>query len=306
MRPSVSLRPGGWSRRARGVVTQGGDRLSEPSQTFLDPTYGSKTRARLEGRQFGTARRAGPYLGWTTGRCAAGPDQRAAFTLLEIVLASMAAALILLAIYGIFQHALRLRDSGDRRIHAARLRARAETAIRTDLQNALVSGGILAATFLRGQQRHRHQRSHDRRRGQFSWLLQVYDHDGPRLFCGPVRRRAAGGILYHPRSRRAARSRAARRVASWCAPSRATCSTPTMPPAAPRPATRARSRSSSGVQSFQVSFYDGANWQTSWQFTGLEHHRQRGRAHPDPDARQRFSDHQHPERRNRLARRRAR
>jgi prepilin-type N-terminal cleavage/methylation domain-containing protein len=67
------------------------------------------------------------------------------FTLIEILLASAAAALILAALYGVFQHAVKLRDSATQRIRDLRLRARAANTIRNDLRNALVSGGLFAS-----------------------------------------------------------------------------------------------------------------------------------------------------------------
>ncbi len=72
------------------------------------------------------------------------------FTLLEILLASVAAALILVAIYGVFTQAIHLRDRAAARVRDSRLRERAERILRDDLNNALVSGGLLAATLTGG------------------------------------------------------------------------------------------------------------------------------------------------------------
>lgn len=69
------------------------------------------------------------------------------FTLLEIVLASTAAALILIAVYSIFFRAVRMRDDATERTREARLRARAVSMIRNDLRNGFLSGGILAASL---------------------------------------------------------------------------------------------------------------------------------------------------------------
>ncbi len=66
------------------------------------------------------------------------------FTLLEILMAISASAMILSAIYGVFSRAIRLRDDATARSREARLSARAETVIRNDLRNALVSGGSMA------------------------------------------------------------------------------------------------------------------------------------------------------------------
>ena len=79
------------------------------------------------------------------------PGRRvAAFTLLEILLASMGAALVLAALYGIFIHAIRLRDTATDHVRDARLRARAESMVRGDLRNALISGGTLAGSLQGG------------------------------------------------------------------------------------------------------------------------------------------------------------
>ncbi len=72
---------------------------------------------------------------------------QAAFTLIEIMLASIAAALILIAIYGLFSSAVKLRDKATARSHESLLRSRAMTVIRNDLENAYISGGVLASTL---------------------------------------------------------------------------------------------------------------------------------------------------------------
>ena len=66
------------------------------------------------------------------------------FTLVELLLASVAAAMIMVAVYGVFERAIHLRDSATRRVHDSRQRSRAAAIIRNDLRNALVSGGLLA------------------------------------------------------------------------------------------------------------------------------------------------------------------
>ena len=71
-----------------------------------------------------------------------------AFTLIEIMVAAIAASIIMAAIYGIFFRAIKMRDNAVDRSREARLRARAVNVIRNDLRNALVSGGILASTLV--------------------------------------------------------------------------------------------------------------------------------------------------------------
>ena len=69
------------------------------------------------------------------------------FTLIEILLASAAAAILLVAVYGVFTGSLHMRDNATARIRESRLRARAASILRRDLQNALLSGGTLASTL---------------------------------------------------------------------------------------------------------------------------------------------------------------
>jgi type II secretion system protein J len=69
------------------------------------------------------------------------------FTLIEILVASLAAALIFLAVYGLFGRAIKSRDAATERIAQARSRARTAEVIRNDLQNGLISGGVLACAL---------------------------------------------------------------------------------------------------------------------------------------------------------------
>lgn len=70
-----------------------------------------------------------------------------AFTLMEVLMAVFACAMILTSIYGILSRAVHSRDDATERTRESRLRARAASVLRNDLQNSLVSGGILAATL---------------------------------------------------------------------------------------------------------------------------------------------------------------
>ena len=73
--------------------------------------------------------------------------KRRAFTLIELVLAMAACAVLLAAIYGNFSQAVHLRDDTMARTREARVRARAANVLRNDLRNALISGGKLAAVL---------------------------------------------------------------------------------------------------------------------------------------------------------------
>lgn len=73
------------------------------------------------------------------------------FTLIELVLAMAACAVILVAIYGVFSRAVKLRDNATARIREARVQARAVAVLANDLRNARISGGTLAATLTGSQ-----------------------------------------------------------------------------------------------------------------------------------------------------------
>lgn len=68
-----------------------------------------------------------------------------AFTLIELLMALAACAIILAAIFGVLSRAIHLRDNATQRTRDAQIRAHAASMVRNDLRNALVSGGKLAA-----------------------------------------------------------------------------------------------------------------------------------------------------------------
>jgi type II secretion system protein J len=79
------------------------------------------------------------------------------FTLIEVLMAAIASALIFAAIYGIFSNAMHLRDKATVRTHIAQMRARAVTVMQNDLKDALISGGSLAAVLTTVQTGHQSQ-----------------------------------------------------------------------------------------------------------------------------------------------------
>jgi len=68
-----------------------------------------------------------------------------AFTLIEMIMALSACAVILAAIYGVFSRAIHLRNDATMRARDARVRAHAAAVIANDLRNGWLSGGKLAA-----------------------------------------------------------------------------------------------------------------------------------------------------------------
>jgi prepilin-type N-terminal cleavage/methylation domain-containing protein len=170
------------------------------------------------------------------------------FTLIEILLASAAAALILAAIYGVFQHAMKLRDSANQRIRDLRLRSRAATVIRNDLRNAYISGGLFAS-LVQGD-----STGTDGPDAAFPGYLKLTTTTGkdtPDALYGDVQQveyyiirdtgtgTSGGGDLVRAVTRDLLN---------------------TSQPVAEE------QQILTGVQSLQVSFYDGTNWQTSWSF----------------------------------------
>lgn len=79
-------------------------------------------------------------------------DHSHAFTLIEMIMALSACAVILSAIYGVFSRAVHLRDDATERTREMRVRTRAVAVLRNDLQNARVSGGTLATALVGSQE----------------------------------------------------------------------------------------------------------------------------------------------------------
>jgi prepilin-type N-terminal cleavage/methylation domain-containing protein len=175
------------------------------------------------------------------------------FTLIEILLASVVAAMILAALYGVFQRAIKLRDSATQRIRDSRLRIRAADVIRNDLRNAYISGGQFASivegdtagtdglnSSFPGYLKFTTTTAKDTDDDLYGDVEQVEyyvvsDTNGASL--------TGGGELVRTVTREL-------------------LNTDTI-----EPATQDQGQQIlSGVQSLQVSFYDGATWQTSWSF----------------------------------------
>lgn len=73
------------------------------------------------------------------------PDSHAGFTLLEVMLASVVSVIILIAIYGLFSRAVKMRDTATENVRDTRMETRAVNTIRNDLRNAYISGGTFAS-----------------------------------------------------------------------------------------------------------------------------------------------------------------
>lgn len=169
-----------------------------------------------------------------------------AFTLIEMVMALAGCAVILAAIYSIFSRAVHLRDDAMARTREARVRAHAASVLRNDLRNARISGGTLAA-ILEG--------SHDGRSGSFPGYLKFItttapdDTDLPSndlqqveyfLTADPGSTDQKAGLLVRAVDRNLL--------------------------AAVRE-TSAEQPLLSGVQSMEVSFFDGESWKETWTYS---------------------------------------
>jgi len=182
---------------------------------------------------------------------AVGADR--AFTLVELVLASTIAALILLAIYGVFQHAVRLRDGDSERIRQSRMRIRAAAIIRNDLRNALVSGGLFAC-LIQGDSAGSDTMTDSSFPGYLKFTTTTGKDTSDDLY-GDVQQ-----VEYYIAKDKTNPGAAAGGLVR--AVTRDLLDTP-------EPQAEEQ-QILSGVQSFQVSFYDGANWQTSWAFNSAD------------------------------------
>jgi len=174
------------------------------------------------------------------------PLKPAAFTLIEMMLASVAAALILVAIYALFHRAIKMRDSATERIRESRLRARAVNVIGNDLRNAFVSGGILAASLEGGSQ----GGGANPGSGGYLKLTTTTGKDTPDEVYGDVEQ-----VEYYIE----------KDGTDAAAPNAGTLvRVVTRDLLDTVPNVTHEERILTGVSSFQVSFYDGANWQDNW------------------------------------------
>ncbi len=203
--------------------------------------------------------------------------RRGGFTLIEILLAALAASLILTAVYAIFHQAVRVRDNATRRVRDSRVRLRAEKIIRADLRNALVSGGLLA-NVLQGDSANPDNASANNTAaashadasnipGYLRFTTTTGRNDASTGLYGDVQQveyyvarepnaadQNGSGVLMRSVTRDLLNA------SGLSSSSSSTANTTNAP---------SETAVLSGVQSFQVSFYDGANWQMSWYFSDL-------------------------------------
>jgi type II secretion system protein J len=178
--------------------------------------------------------------------------KRRGFTLIEIMMAIAGGAVILAAIYGIFTRAVHLRDAAMARTREVRTRAHAAAVLRNDLRNGLISGLLVTsenalASSLTGSQ--------SSPNGGFPGYLklttttQADDADLPSADVQQVEYY----VVTDPNAQDSKSGRLVRAV------DRDLLATVQQAPA--------EEPLLSGVQSIEVTFFDGNTWQTSWTYS---------------------------------------
>lgn len=174
--------------------------------------------------------------------------RRAAFTLIELSLALAAGAVILVAIYGVFSRTVHLRDSATERTRAVRVEAHAVSVLRNDLRQAHFSGGTLASTLIGSAQNPA---------GSFPGYLKfttttARDTAGEYL-ASPDLQAVEYYVTTDPSSKDSRAGMLVRTVdGNLLAPVH---ETPEEQPLL------------TGIESMEVAFYDGSDWQESWEAT---------------------------------------
>ena len=170
-------------------------------------------------------------------------NRASAFTLIEILAASLASAILLLGLYGIFHRAIKTRDAATERIQLTHQRERAAAVLRDDLRNAYLSGGLFACTLEGGL---------SNQKSRFPGYLRFTATTGKETngeTYGDVQQ-----IEYYI-------SDAADRGPLVRALTRNLLDTQTQESTLEEPILQ-------NVERFEVAFYDGLNWQEAWQVTG--------------------------------------
>ncbi len=177
--------------------------------------------------------------------------RRAGFTLVEVLTAAIAGAVILAAVYAVFARAVHLRDKATARTQEARLRARAENVLRSDLRNALISGGKLAA-HLTG--------SRTNPNSQFPGYLRFATTTGRIVESGEVVAGDVQEVEYGIAPTADATDRKSGTLVRTVYRN---------PLGSLQEAIRDESLLE-GVQAMEVSFYNGQTWADSWEVTATE------------------------------------
>jgi len=166
-----------------------------------------------------------------------------AFTLIEILLASVGAAIIFAAIYGVFTNAMHLRQKATARIHDAELRARAFHVMQADLRDAEITGGVLASSLTTSQTANQ---------SQFPGYIK-FTTSNAEIIDGQVGGDVQEIEYYIINTPNGADRNSGTLVRTVNRNLLAT--TQDLPP---------QQEILDGVTSMEVDFYDGSTWQTTW------------------------------------------
>jgi len=173
--------------------------------------------------------------------------RNAAFTLLELLLVAAVVAMLLVGVYGVFYGSVKTRDKAEERVREMRLRERAVNVIREDFRSLYLSGGTFANTLEGGK-------------------------------ANPNSSNFSGYLKFSASSGRNTEKDGDVQLVEYYISDNAESSTMEHGPLV-RVLTRARDLVPGAqeselkeeelfpdVQQFEVTFYDGANWQENWQY----------------------------------------
>lgn len=175
--------------------------------------------------------------------------KRRAFTLIELVVALAGCAVVLVAIYTVFSRAVHLRDDATARTREVRVRSHALGILRNDLRNAWISGGTEnpIAKVLEGSQQSPN--------GSFPGYLKLTTTTG--RDDGDEASNEVQQVEYYVVADPVATDRKAGMLVRTV--DRDLLATLREKPPEETLLT--------GVESMEVSFFDGSSWQTSWSYS---------------------------------------
>lgn len=194
--------------------------------------------------------KATPDQAWSGFRgLAATAPAAGAFTLIEILVATAATAILLIALYGVFSQGLRLRDEATRRVQESRLRSRAAEVLRDDLRHAMVTGARLAATLTASS------RAPSSRFPGYLSFTTVTGRVTTNTFQGDLQE-VSYYIVEDPLSTNQNAGVLVRSVDRHLL--------------APVRQVTQEEQLLHGVTELETEFYDGANWVANWDYTGVD------------------------------------
>ncbi|MDB6171408.1 MAG: hypothetical protein JWL59_719 [Chthoniobacteraceae bacterium] len=181
----------------------------------------------------------------------------AGFTLIELVLSLAACAILMAAIYSVFSKAIHLRNEATERTRLSRIRARAESVLRNDLKNARVSGGTLAATLVGSREPDSKSGRQSNFPGYLKFTTTTATDNGELEYVNGELLQVEYYIANDPNSATDLKSGILVRTTDQAL----LATTRTDPP---------EQTLLAGVDSMELSFYDGQTWRDTWTVTEAE------------------------------------